>query len=75
VFGLSFTECAIVLVVGLVVLGPKDLPRYLRTAGQLAGRARDWIHGLEREQLLGASAAALLVAVAVCWIGLRLHAE
>jgi Sec-independent protein translocase protein TatA len=53
VFGLSFTECAVVLVVGLVVLGPKDLPRYLRTTGQLAGRARDWIHGLEREQLLG----------------------
>lgn len=29
-----------VLVVAMVVLGPKDLPRYLRKAGQFAGRMR-----------------------------------
>jgi len=42
VFGLSFTEFLVVIVVGLVVLGPKDLPRYLRKAGQFAGQIRNW---------------------------------
>jgi len=73
-FGLSFTERAVVLVVGLVVLGPKELPRYLRTAGQVAGRARDWTQGLNREQLVLVSVLALLAAVAVYWLGLRLRA-
>ncbi|HEV3189690.1 MAG TPA: Sec-independent protein translocase protein TatB [Polyangiaceae bacterium] len=41
-FGLSFTELLVVIVVGLVVLGPKDLPRYLRKAGQFAGQIRNW---------------------------------
>jgi sec-independent protein translocase protein TatB len=40
VFGLSFGELVMVLIVAMVVLGPKDLPRYLRKAGQLAGRLR-----------------------------------
>jgi sec-independent protein translocase protein TatB len=40
VFGLSFGELLMVLVVAMVVLGPKDLHRYLRKAGQFAGRLR-----------------------------------
>jgi sec-independent protein translocase protein TatB len=40
VFGLSFGELLVLLVVAMVVLGPKELPRYLRKAGQFAGRLR-----------------------------------
>ena len=40
VFGLSFGELLVVLLVAMVVLGPKDVPRYLRKAGELAGRLR-----------------------------------
>jgi sec-independent protein translocase protein TatB len=40
VFGLSFGEMVMVLGVAMVVLGPKELPRYLRKAGQFAGRLR-----------------------------------
>jgi sec-independent protein translocase protein TatB len=39
-FGLSFGELLMILFVGVVVLGPKELPRYLRKAGQLAGQLR-----------------------------------
>ena len=39
-FGLSFGELCVLLIVAVVVLGPKDLPRYLRKAGQLAGKLR-----------------------------------
>ena len=39
-FGLSFGELCVLLIVGIVVLGPKDLPRYLRKAGQFAGKMR-----------------------------------
>jgi sec-independent protein translocase protein TatB len=37
VFGISFTELVVILVVALVVLGPERLPGMLRTLGQ-------WIH-------------------------------
>jgi sec-independent protein translocase protein TatB len=40
VFGLSFGEFLTVLLVAMVVLGPKELPKYLRKAGQFAGRMR-----------------------------------
>jgi sec-independent protein translocase protein TatB len=40
VFGLSFGELVMVLIVAVIVLGPKELPRYLRKAGQLAGQLR-----------------------------------
>jgi sec-independent protein translocase protein TatB len=40
VFGLSFGELCVLLLVAMVVLGPKELPRYLRKAGQFAGRLR-----------------------------------
>jgi len=38
VFGLSFGELVMLLLVAVIVLGPKELPRYLRKAGQLAGQ-------------------------------------
>lgn len=39
-FGLSFGELCVLLIVAVVVLGPKELPIYLRKAGQLAGKLR-----------------------------------
>ena len=39
-FGLSFGELCVLLMVAIVVLGPKELPRYLRKAGEVAGRLR-----------------------------------
>jgi sec-independent protein translocase protein TatB len=40
VFGLSFGELMVLLIVAMVVLGPKELPKYLRKAGQFAVRMR-----------------------------------
>jgi sec-independent protein translocase protein TatB len=40
VFGLSFGELCVLLIVAIVVLGPKELPKYLRKAGNFAGRMR-----------------------------------
>jgi sec-independent protein translocase protein TatB len=40
VFGMSFGELCVLVIVAIVVIGPKDLPRYLRRAGQLAGKVR-----------------------------------
>jgi len=42
VFGLGFSELCVLLVVAVVVLGPKDLPRYLRQFGKMAGRVRNY---------------------------------
>jgi sec-independent protein translocase protein TatB len=39
-FDIAWTELLVIIVVALVVVGPKDLPRLMRTAGQWAGRAR-----------------------------------
>jgi sec-independent protein translocase protein TatB len=40
VFGLGFGEFVVLVLVAVVVLGPKEMPRYLRKAGQLAGQLR-----------------------------------
>jgi sec-independent protein translocase protein TatB len=39
-FGVDSTELLIVAIVALVVIGPKDLPRVMRTVGNWVGRAR-----------------------------------
>ena len=39
-FDIAPTELLIVAVVALVVIGPKDLPRVMRTVGQWAAKAR-----------------------------------
>ncbi len=39
-FGMSFGELAVVIIVGLVVMGPKELPKVLRKLGQWAGKLR-----------------------------------
>ena len=40
VFGFSLSELIVVIVVALVVIGPKDLPKMLRKMGQYAGKLR-----------------------------------
>jgi sec-independent protein translocase protein TatB len=40
VFGFSFAELVVLIVVAVVVIGPKDLPKVLRKVGQYAGKAR-----------------------------------
>ena len=39
-FGIDSSELLVIAVVALVVIGPKDLPRVMRTIGQFVGRAR-----------------------------------
>jgi sec-independent protein translocase protein TatB len=39
-FGIDSAEVLIIAVVALVVIGPKDLPRVMRTVGHFVGRAR-----------------------------------
>jgi sec-independent protein translocase protein TatB len=40
VFGISFTEIAVIAVVALIVVGPHKLPGLLRTAGEWARKLR-----------------------------------
>lgn len=39
-FDLGWSEILVIVVVAVVVVGPKDLPKMMRTVGQWAGRAR-----------------------------------
>jgi len=39
-FGMGLGELVVVALVALVVIGPKDLPVYLRRAGQFARKLR-----------------------------------
>src|SRR5579883_425330 len=39
-FDFAWSEIALIAVVALVVIGPKDLPRVMRTVGVWVGRAR-----------------------------------
>jgi sec-independent protein translocase protein TatB len=40
VFGLSFGELVVVILVGLMIFGPKELPKVLRKLGQWSGKIR-----------------------------------
>jgi sec-independent protein translocase protein TatB len=44
-FDIGWSEMAIILMVALIVIGPKDLPRVARTVGKWTGKAR----GMARE--------------------------
>ena len=39
-FDIGYMELLVIAAVALVVIGPKDLPRVMRTVGQWVGRAR-----------------------------------
>ncbi|MCP4328092.1 MAG: twin-arginine translocase subunit TatB [Alphaproteobacteria bacterium] len=50
-FDIGWTEMLVVIVVAVIIIGPKDLPRALRTVGQWAGKVRaigrDFQRGLD----------------------------
>jgi Sec-independent protein translocase protein TatA len=70
VFGMGFGEFATLLLVALVVFGPRELPRYSRKAGQLVGRVHDWVRDIEDERVLVAGAFAALAIMAIYLIGI-----
>ena len=39
-FDIGYSELLLIAVVALIVIGPKDLPRVMRTVGHWVGRAR-----------------------------------
>ncbi|MBN8995953.1 MAG: twin-arginine translocase subunit TatB [Rhizobiales bacterium] len=39
-FDIGWTELVVIAVVAIVVIGPKDLPRAMRTVGQFTGKLR-----------------------------------
>ena len=39
-FGVDSTELLVIAVIALLVIGPKDLPKAMRTVGHFVGRAR-----------------------------------
>ena len=48
-FGLGFTEILIILVVALIVLGPKQLPKVARTLGRSLGEFKRTADDFRRE--------------------------
>jgi|GEM_PF-2025656 len=48
-FGISFPELIVVMVVALIVLGPKRLPEIARTAGRWSGELRKHSDAFRRE--------------------------
>jgi sec-independent protein translocase protein TatB len=48
VFDIGWSEMAIILVVALVVVGPKDLPRLARTLGQWMAKGRSMAREFQR---------------------------
>lgn len=50
---IAWPELAVIGAVALVAIGPKDLPKVMRTIGQWAGKARNMMHDIQRnfEQL------------------------
>src|SRR3954447_15363947 len=39
-FGIGYSELLVIAIVGLVVIGPKDLPRVMRLVGRWIGKAQ-----------------------------------
>lgn len=50
---IAWPELVVIGAVALVAIGPKDLPKVMRTLGQYAGKARNMMHDIQRsfEQL------------------------
>ncbi len=47
--GLSFGEIVVLAIVALIVIGPKDLPKILRTAGRMIGGVKRAVSDIRRE--------------------------
>ncbi len=48
-FGITFSELMVILVVALVVVGPEQLPKVARTMGMLWGRAQRYVNGVKSD--------------------------
>lgn len=48
-FGVSFSEIMVIMVVALVVIGPEQLPKVARTLGMLWARAQRYINGIKSD--------------------------
>lgn len=48
-FDLNFTELMVVAVVAIIVVGPKDLPRLMRTVGQWVGKVKRMARDFQRQ--------------------------
>ncbi len=48
-FGFSFSELMVIMVVALVVIGPERLPKVARTMGHLWGRAQRYVNGVKAD--------------------------
>ncbi len=66
---MSFGEFATLLLVAMIVLGPKELPRCARLAGMIAGRVLDWFRRIENDPVLFAVTMAALAAATVGLLG------
>jgi sec-independent protein translocase protein TatB len=49
VFGFSFGELVVLVIVAVVVIGPKDMPKVLRKLGQGAGKLRRMASDIRRQ--------------------------
>lgn len=47
-FDIGWSEFLVIIVVILIVVGPKDLPRILRTFGQWSGKAKSYARDFQR---------------------------
>jgi len=48
-FGIGWGEIILILVVAVLVIPPKDMPRLMREAGRWAGKARKIVNSARRE--------------------------
>lgn len=48
-FGITFPELMVILVVALVVVGPEQLPKLARTLGMLWSRAQRYVNGVKAD--------------------------
>ena len=47
-FDIGWSEMAVIAVVALIVIGPKDLPKLLFTAGKMAAKSRATLHEFQQ---------------------------
>lgn len=48
-FGITFPELMVILVVALIFIGPEQLPKVARTLGMLWGRGHRYVNGIKAD--------------------------